>query len=133
MNTQNRYSKNYLEMLIVRKFIQIKNQIATYEAQRFNPESSQYSGITQSDRANRAASEAEEAKNIQFYQIKKTGYLSVCILTVARELYLQADDFKNNPFIKISNLKAVVTLRNWHDTYYPDGKIYSTKYLLNVI
>jgi hypothetical protein len=122
----------YLESLIISKFREINTQIYIFEKKRYNPESYEYSGITQAERAQRAKRQAEEAKEFSFEDVQNSSYYSLCLLAVARSLYLQAQDFCENPFIRIGNLKSVVILRNWHDLKFPNSRIYSTKHLINI-
>lgn len=60
------------------------------------------------------------------------GDLSLCIRSVMRKLYREAEDFCFNPLICVRNLRRVITLRERLNKLNPEYTIYSTKFLMNV-
>lgn len=124
-----------IESLIVNEYKAGLRYKLDYWRNHSDPEGLYHCGTNKTDQIRLASEEIEQAKNITFQEIKDLPLIydfCMCLRAGMRTLYLQAEDFNLNPFIKMGNLRKVVIMRemlNRADGFY---ECYSTKYLISV-
>lgn len=126
--------KKVIESLVLSEYRQTKNFMVEYWENRHDPESDYHAGINKSDKIRQAKEDLQDSKSVSFNELQKyhTHDFCLCLRGAMRKLYLEAQDFCENPFIKIGNLKRVVLMRNLLNTADSEYIIYSTYYLINV-
>jgi|688.fasta_scaffold646561_2 hypothetical protein len=121
-----------VDALIRSEYISAKRFNVDYWSARHNPESDYHLGIDPKEKLKEAHEELSESRRATIEDIKECREYSIILRGAMRKLYLQAQDFCENPYIKIGNLRAVVIMRQMLNEYSEEYKPYSTKYLINV-
>lgn len=123
---------NIINSLIRGIYIEIKNDSLIYWKNHSDPESRHHLGINKEQEIERAKEILTEARAATIEDIKQDKDYCLILKIAMRRLYLEACDFSENPYIKISNLKRVIILRAWLNEQEPNYIIYSNRYIMNI-
>lgn len=128
--------KAKIERVIAHRKLKSLINTVNYYKNAYLPDIAEYTGISQQTHLQRAENDLESYRSSlnYYYEHEKFYLLDIpkheqanFLIAEIMELYQQAKDFSNNPYICVGNLRKCIEMKNEVLKIYPSLDIYSSR------